>query len=156
MEDALKPLRFPDVRDGIMANRIVLENMPGTGIHALMDEGGLDSAIHRAINLVLYKEARDVFDVAAALAFGLVENHAFENGNHRTAYILTHEFLARNGYPLVVDRDDVEFAEHLLGYTLHGRAKRNDPLHTPEETAAMFRRRHEELSESEDPAAPKV
>ena len=48
----------------------------------------------------------------------------FENGNHRTAFALTHEFLARNGCPLVVRRDDFEFAEHLLGYTLPGRAKR--------------------------------
>lgn len=40
----------------------------------------------------------DLFQMAAALAFGLVQNHGFLDGNKRVAYASTLAFLELNGH----------------------------------------------------------
>ena len=58
------------------------------GIHGVKDEGLLDSALGRPINKLAYADppGPDLFDLAAAYAFGLASNHAFNDGNKRTAW----------------------------------------------------------------------
>jgi len=50
----------------------------------------------------------DIADLAAAYAVGIARNHAFLDGNKRTAWVVTETFLLKNGYELIAsDRDGV-------------------------------------------------
>lgn len=52
-----------------------------------------------------------LFDKAAALLQSLLKNHAFVDGNKRTALTSAGIFLRKNGYKLVNNhREEVEFA----------------------------------------------
>ena len=69
------------------------------GIHGVNDEGLLDSALGRPLNKLAYADppGPDLFDLAAAYAFGLASNHAFNDGNKRTAWGCCVLFLKVNG-----------------------------------------------------------
>jgi len=67
------------------------------GAEGIRDEGLVNSALARPINLLRYGEARDLADLAAAYAFGLVKNHAFVDGNKRAAFLACGIFLEING-----------------------------------------------------------
>jgi death on curing protein len=69
------------------------------GPSGLRDEGLLDSALSRPVNLAAYGEP-DVFDLAASYAVGLAKNHAFVDGNKRVAFLSMGLFLFLNGYQL--------------------------------------------------------
>ena len=69
------------------------------GTSGIRDEGLLDSALNRAVNLALYAEP-DYAELAAALAIGLAKNHPFVDGNKRAAFLAIGLFLALNGYRL--------------------------------------------------------
>lgn len=69
------------------------------GAPGLRDEGLLDSALARPLNLALYTKP-DVASLAAAYGVGLAKNHAFVDGNKRAAFLATGMFLAVNGYRL--------------------------------------------------------
>lgn len=69
------------------------------GASGLRDEGLLDSALARPLNLSLY-ETPDVSSLAAAYGVGLAKNHAFVDGNKRAAFLAVGLFLAINGYRL--------------------------------------------------------
>jgi death-on-curing protein len=72
------------------------------GASGLRDEGALDSALHRPIDLAAYRQP-DIFDLAAAYAFGLARNHPFTDGNKRTSLVVTELFLDLNGWELAAD-----------------------------------------------------
>ena len=69
------------------------------GTSGIRDEGLLDSALNRAMNLTLYA-APDFADLAAAYGVGLAKNHAFVDGNKRAAFLAVGLFLGINGYKL--------------------------------------------------------
>ena len=69
------------------------------GANGLRDEGLLESALARPLNLVL-DEAPDAAELAAAYGVGLAKNHAFVDGNKRAAFLAVGLFLAINGYRL--------------------------------------------------------
>ncbi len=69
------------------------------GSSGLRDEGLLDSALARPLNLSLY-EAPDVASLAASYGVGLAKNHAFVDGNKRVAFLAVGLFLSINGYRL--------------------------------------------------------
>ena len=69
------------------------------GASGLRDEGLLDSALARPLNLSLYEDP-DVARLAAAYGVGLAKNHAFVDGNKRVAFLAVGLFLAVNGYRL--------------------------------------------------------
>lgn len=75
------------------------------GAPGIRDEGLLDSALARPENLVAYGQP-DVFDCAAAYAFGLAKNHPFIDGNKRTGFLGTGMFLRLNGYRLTATPQD--------------------------------------------------
>jgi death on curing protein len=75
------------------------------GSVGLRDEGLLDSALARPLNLVAYGEP-DFADLAASYAFGLAKNHAFVDGNKRAAFLCAGLFLALNGYRLTASQVD--------------------------------------------------
>lgn len=69
------------------------------GASGLRDEGLLDSALARPLNLLAYGDP-DAADLAAAYGLGLAKNHAFVDGNKRAAFLAVGLFLALNGYRL--------------------------------------------------------
>lgn len=71
------------------------------GLSGLRDEGLLDSALARPLNLAAY-EMPDLFDLAASYGVGLAKNHPFNDGNKRAAFLAVGLFLALNGYRLRV------------------------------------------------------
>ncbi len=75
------------------------------GAPGLRDEGLLDSALARPLNLTAYGNP-DLADLAAAYGVGLAKNHAFVDGNKRVAFLAVGLFLALNGYRLRVTQAD--------------------------------------------------
>ncbi len=75
------------------------------GSTGLRDEGLLDSALARPLNLVAYGEP-DFADLAASYAFGLAKNHPFVDGNKRAAFLGAGLFLALNGFRLTASQVD--------------------------------------------------
>lgn len=77
------------------------------GAAGVRDEGLLMSALARPLNLAAYGDPT-LFELAAALAFGLAKNHPFVDGNKRTAFLCAYIFLGMNGEEL--DADEAEAA----------------------------------------------
>jgi death-on-curing protein len=73
------------------------------GLRGLRDEGLLDSALARPQHLHHYEAKADMARLAAAYGFGLVRNHAFNDGNKRVGFLAIGLFLALNGYELKAD-----------------------------------------------------
>ncbi len=65
----------------------------------MRDEGLLDSALARPLNLLAYGNP-DAADLAASYGFGLAGNHPFVDGNKRAAFLAVGLFLAMNGWRL--------------------------------------------------------
>ncbi len=65
------------------------------GSIGLRDEGLLDSALDRPKNQFAYSKP-DLFDLAAAYAFGIAKNHPFIDGNKRVSYVIAELFLSLN------------------------------------------------------------
>jgi death-on-curing protein len=72
------------------------------GAHGVRGEGAVQSALARPENLAAYGEP-DLFDLAAAYAHGIVQNHPFVDGNKRTGFVVAVSFLDLNGRALEVD-----------------------------------------------------
>lgn len=72
----------------------LLEHGGGSRIR---DASLLDSALARPQQLANYGVA-DVFDLAAAYAFGIARNHPFIDGNKRTAWVVARVFLILHGW----------------------------------------------------------
>lgn len=75
------------------------------GSAGIRDEGLLDSALARPLNLEAYGEP-DFAELAASYAIGLAKNHPFVDGNKRAALLATGLFLYLNGYRLSVSQMD--------------------------------------------------
>jgi death on curing protein len=69
------------------------------GLAGVRDAGLLYSALARPENLAAYGTP-DAAELAASFAFGIARNHPFNDGNKRTAYVVTELFLALNGFDL--------------------------------------------------------
>jgi len=88
------------------------------GRHALRDRGLLESAVARPQASALGADAYpDLASKAAALLHSLVLNHAFADGNKRTAVLATLVFLDLNGY--VVRWDQREALDFMLRLADH-------------------------------------
>ncbi|MFY7855156.1 MAG: type II toxin-antitoxin system death-on-curing family toxin [Rubrivivax sp.] len=70
------------------------------GAPGIRDEGLLESALARPLNLVAYGEP-DWAELAASYGVGLAKNHPFVDGNKRAAFLAVGLFLALNGRRLV-------------------------------------------------------
>lgn len=60
----------------------------------------LESAINSPMNLKHYGNQGDVFQLAANLSEKIMKNHAYQDGNKRTALLAADMFLKINGYRL--------------------------------------------------------
>jgi death on curing protein len=71
------------------------------GAYGLLNAGMLESALARPQNLYSYQQA-DLFSLAGAYGYGIAKNHAFIDGNKRTAFMVMLTFLQVNGWRLIV------------------------------------------------------
>lgn len=83
-------------------DRQLAEHGGGMGVR---DGGALQSALARPRNQWEYGED-DRCALAAAYALGIAGNHAFVDGNKRTAWAVANIFLALNGRELTFDEHD--------------------------------------------------
>jgi len=98
VSDAVRVEPFWIQRDEALAihDRQLAEHGGGVGVR---DDGAFESALARPINKWSYGED-DLASLAAAYAFGIARNHAFVDGNKRTAWVLARLFLVLNGAEL--------------------------------------------------------
>ena len=83
------------------------------GAHGIRDEGMLDSALNKPLQMWSYEDpAPDIPSLAAAYAYGLAKNHPYIDGNKRTAAIACEVFLLLNGYEFTVD-ETVKYPNYL-------------------------------------------
>lgn len=82
------------------------------GSYGLRDRGLLESAVSRTRNKAYYDPDASGAEVAASLAWGLIKNHAFIDGNKRVGYGAMVAFLQGNGWRLTCSEED-ETAEVL-------------------------------------------
>lgn len=75
------------------------------GAPGLRDEGLLESALARPLNLVAYGDP-DIAELAASYGVGLAKNHPFVDGNKRAAFLAVGMFLILNGHRLVATQAD--------------------------------------------------
>lgn len=70
------------------------------GIHGVRDENALNSAVARPQQLEAYGGIDSVAQLGSALAWAILRNHPFADGNKRAAFAALVIFLTRNGYRL--------------------------------------------------------
>jgi len=75
------------------------------GASGIRDEGLLDSALNRAVNLAMYSSP-DFAELAAAYGVGLAKNNTFVDGNKCAAFISVGLFLGLNAYKLKASQVD--------------------------------------------------
>jgi death on curing protein len=66
----------------------------------IRDEGLLESALARPVNLWSYHEGVDLAALAAEYGYGLAKNHAFLDGNKRIGFVAANVFLLLNGFEI--------------------------------------------------------
>lgn len=66
------------------------------GAGGVRDAGAFESAMARPINFAAYGDP-DLAAQAAAYAYGLARNHAYVDGNKRSAFVVSTLYLALNG-----------------------------------------------------------
>lgn len=74
------------------------------GLSGARDTKLLQSALARPQNLLNYG-APDIVELAAAYGYGISRNHPFNDGNKRTAFVVTELFLLLNGYELTATNE---------------------------------------------------
>lgn len=113
MDEPLNPL-FLDVETVKLIHADQIERYGGSP--GLLQNDGLESAIHAPQNLWYYSEESDLFDLAACYCSHLALNHPFEDGNKRTALAAALKFLSVNGVDPARRKDSPIISdEHLAG-----------------------------------------
>ena len=76
------------------------------GSDGVRDETLLDSALAKPRNVFAYADSPTLFMLAASYAFGIARNHAFVDGNKRTALVVCEGFLRLNGLRVVAPAEE--------------------------------------------------
>jgi death-on-curing protein len=79
------------------------------GSEGIRDETLLDSALAKPLNVFAYEDESSIFRLAASYAFGIARNHAFIDGNKRTALVVSLAFLDRHGWDITASKEDLYF-----------------------------------------------
>ena len=108
----MKEPRWLNAREMVAAHEKILAMSGGsTGI---LNQGALDSTLHKAQNLYYYSDRQvTIFELAAAYGYGFAKNHCFVDGNKRIALIAVYDFLAINGVELTAS--EVDAVQYFLG-----------------------------------------
>ena len=75
------------------------------GLNGLRDDGLLESALNRPLQLFHYSTP-SLFELAASYAHGIVKNHPFLDGNKRAGFMAAYTFLGINGFRLEAPEAD--------------------------------------------------
>ncbi len=110
------------------------------GQPGIQDEALLDSALDRPKNQFFYG-IPDIYDLAAAYAYGLIRNHPFLDGNKRASLVVSETFLLLNGFTVAATEDakltvwlalaDGKIAEAELAKWFRTNAREDDDLEAP-------------------------
>ena len=95
------------------------------GMPGLRDPGLLESAVLRP-QIAYGYGVTDLAELAAKLAFGLLSNHAFFDGNKRTALISSLVFLRLNGQQFTIGEAEIAM---LLIATANGEITEEELVH---------------------------
>jgi death-on-curing protein len=76
------------------------------GSDGIRDETLLDSALAKPRNVFAYADSPTLAMLAASYAFGIARNHAFVDGNKRTALVVCEGFLRLNGQRVVAPPEE--------------------------------------------------
>jgi death-on-curing protein len=79
------------------------------GSDGIRDETLLDSALAKPRNQFAYADSISLPRLAASYAFGIARNHAFIDGNKRTALVVSEGFLRVNGMKVVSTPEEKYF-----------------------------------------------
>jgi death on curing protein len=102
----------------LTVEEVVQINVDLTGASLLRDAGLLASAVGRPAQTVFGDEAYpDLYTKVAALFESLACNHAFTDGNKRTAVVAAIHVLNWNGFDLIAS--DTEVVEVAVAVTEH-------------------------------------
>jgi death on curing protein len=83
------------------------------GQPGIRDQGLLESALARPVNVWGYDAGVDLASLAAEYGYGLAKNHAFLDGNKRIAFVAANVFLLLNGFE--IDAKEPETVHIMLG-----------------------------------------
>lgn len=73
----------------------ILQRLPG--VAGMSDPGRAEALIYRVQNRTHYEGITDVFELAATYWVAIARGQIFNDGNKRTAFLVTMTFLYRNG-----------------------------------------------------------
>ncbi|MDX2096127.1 MAG: type II toxin-antitoxin system death-on-curing family toxin [Alphaproteobacteria bacterium] len=76
------------------------------GPGGVRDMGLLQSALARPQHMFHYRPDISLAELAAAYGFGIAKNHAFVDGNKRSALALTDLFLMLNGFEIIASAEE--------------------------------------------------
>jgi death on curing protein len=93
------------------------------GLTGIRDAGAFDSALARPRNIFHYEQKSDLPQLAAAYAYGLIQNHPFNDGNKRLGFIAAALFLELNGLELRCDQTE---AIHMMFSVAAGKTNETD------------------------------
>lgn len=74
------------------------------GIPGMAEPGRADAFIHRVLNMHHDDGVTDIYDLAAVYLVAIARGHIFNDVNKRTALLVAHVFLKRNGVQIVSSR----------------------------------------------------
>jgi death-on-curing protein len=93
-----------DIEDAFAFHDEMLSRHGGLG--GVRDQGLLESALHRPVQLFTYGTPT-LTEMAAAYAAGIIKNHPFLDGNKRSGFMAAALFLEVNGYSFKATQEDV-------------------------------------------------
>jgi death-on-curing protein len=103
----MKELIWIDKPEVLIAHSLQLAEHGGSD--GIRDETLLDSALAKPRNVFAYSDAPSLPRLAASYAFGIARNHAFIDGNKRTALVVSEGFLRVNGMKVVSTPEEKYF-----------------------------------------------
>jgi death on curing protein len=90
------------VEEPLWLNRTIVEALHAAQIRehggqpGIRDDGLLESALARPVNVWSYDQGVDLATLAAEYGYGQAKNHAFLDGNKRIGFVATNVFLLLN------------------------------------------------------------
>ena len=79
------------------------------GSDGIRDETLLDSVLAKPRNVFAYADSISLPRLAASYAFGIARDHAFVDGNKRTALVVSEGFLRVNGLKVIAPPEEKYF-----------------------------------------------
>ena len=107
----MNQIKLITVAQALAIHNQQLSNFGGTA--GIIDEGKLESALFRPVNIANYNSEASLYDLAAALGYGITIDHPFIDGNKRTAFVVMAVFLDINQVEL--EATEIDVVQIMLG-----------------------------------------